>query len=86
MTARLAAIRPRLEKLVLMLSSPNSGEVVNAARAIEQTLQDGRRRLARPGSRAHRSASAITNARAQGAASRPRWRLAINARILPEPA
>jgi hypothetical protein len=37
--ARLAAIRPRLEKLVLMLSSPEPGEVFNAAKAIERTLQ-----------------------------------------------
>ena len=33
-------IAPRLQKLLLMLSSPNSGEVVNAARAIERTLRE----------------------------------------------
>jgi hypothetical protein len=37
---RLAAIAPRLGKLLLMLSSPQGGEVVAAARAIERTLHD----------------------------------------------
>lgn len=36
----LAAIAPRLGKMLLMLSSPQGGEVVAAARAIERTLHD----------------------------------------------
>lgn len=35
----LTGIVPRLEKLLLMLSSERDGEVVNAARAISRTLQ-----------------------------------------------
>lgn len=37
--ARLSSIVPRLEKLLLMLSSGSDGEVVNAARAIDRTLR-----------------------------------------------
>jgi hypothetical protein len=36
----LSEIAPRLQKLLLMLSSQNSGEVINAARAIERTLRE----------------------------------------------
>jgi hypothetical protein len=35
----LSQIVPRLEKLLLMLSSERDGEVINAARAISRTLQ-----------------------------------------------
>jgi hypothetical protein len=42
MTAPLTLIAQRLEKLLLMLSSSQPGEAVNAARAIGKTLQ-GRR-------------------------------------------
>jgi hypothetical protein len=38
MIAPLAQIAPRLKKLILMLSSDRDGEVVNAARAINNTL------------------------------------------------
>jgi hypothetical protein len=39
MTSRLTDIAPRLKKLLLMLSSDQPGEVVNAARAIDATLR-----------------------------------------------
>jgi hypothetical protein len=39
MIARLTQIAPRLKKLLLMLSSPQPGEVVNAARLIDTTLR-----------------------------------------------
>ena len=38
-TPRLSPLVPRLEKLLLMLSSGSDGEVVNAARAIDRTLR-----------------------------------------------
>lgn len=38
MTAALAPVAPKLGKLVLLLSSPNCGEVVAAAAAIGRTL------------------------------------------------
>jgi hypothetical protein len=36
---RLSPLVPRLEKLLLMLSSGSDGEVVSAARAIDRTLR-----------------------------------------------
>ena len=40
MTSRLGEVKPRLAKLLLLLSSPHPGEVANAARMIERTLRD----------------------------------------------
>ena len=39
MSSRISAIAPKLEKLVLMLSSDQPGEVVAAAAAIKRTLR-----------------------------------------------
>ncbi len=40
MPTSLTTIATRLQKLLLMLSSPRDGEVINAARAISRALQD----------------------------------------------